>query len=161
VEFSKRLKKPYTAPAFKMLKPRGAAAELKAKGLPGDKQGQELLSLISTKISLTDLTLNARAESEPEPPVYSNKALWSFNAGLLFLLVSFPLSLLFLFAQTHQILSKVSPFWWGSWAVLALWIIFAKGLPAAMGPEKNILGNVWLSLGVANLASAVGCLCFL
>jgi hypothetical protein len=159
VKFSKSLKKPYSAPAFGMLDPRGAAAELKAKALPGDKQGQELLSLISTKVSPT--SLSARAGLEPDPPIYSNKVLWSFNAGMLILLVSVPSSLLFLFAQTRQFLSDVSPFWWGLWAVLALWIILAKGLPATMGPDKNFLGKVWLFLGVANLVSAVGCLCLL
>jgi hypothetical protein len=45
-------KKPYSAPKFKALRPDQAVAELKSKGLPGDREVQNLLELRLRLVSL-------------------------------------------------------------------------------------------------------------
>jgi hypothetical protein len=101
---------------------------------------------------------NLNAEAEQQRGESSNKVLQTLRLGLILVLVVAPSSVLWLSAGASQPLTRVPPLWWGAWAIIALWVIFAKGLPALMNQGKDILGPIWVLLGITNLAAAILCL---
>jgi hypothetical protein len=92
-----------------------------------------------------------------ETSTLREKILWTLRLGLILVLVSIPSFVLLLFRG----LARVPPFFWGSWGVFSIWIILAKGLPYLFEQRKEILGLVWLFLGLSNLIAAISGLCFL
>src|SRR2546427_5099097 len=120
VEPSETRKKSYTAPSFRTLDPRSAAAELQAKRLPGDKNGQKLLSLISKRMRRLRSTNRAilTAEAEQQRGASSNMVLWTLRLGLILVLAAVPSSVLWLFADARQALTRVPPLWRGAWCIL-------------------------------------------
>ena len=92
MKHSETRKKSYTAPAFRALDPRSASAELQAKRLPGDKNAQKLLSLISMRPrhvrSVNRPNLNAEAEQQRGES--SNRVLQTLRLGLILVLVVAP-----------------------------------------------------------------------
>jgi hypothetical protein len=98
---------------------------------------------------------------QQDTPDSHEKFLWTLRLGLILVLVSIPSLVILSFRETHSVLARVSPLFWGSWAVFSIWIILAKGLPHIIGQRKDILGPVWLFLGLTNLVGAIICLCSL
>jgi hypothetical protein len=133
---------------------------LQAKRLPGDKDAEKVLSLISRKMKLLQSARNRIATAETEEPSanFHNKILRIFSLGLILILASVPSSVLWFSAQGRHALTAVPAYCWGAWAIIALWVLFAKGLPALMEQGTGILGPVWAILGLTNLATAILCL---
>jgi hypothetical protein len=92
-------------------------------------------------------------------PAFHNKFFWTLRLGLILVLVSIPSLAILSFRGTYPVLARLPPLFWGSWAVFSIWIILDKGLPHVIGQRKDILGPVWLFLGLTNLVGAVIRLC--
>jgi hypothetical protein len=119
-------------------------------------------NVVATPRDLPSVITNAHMSNGlEETSNLRDKILWMLRLGLILVLVSIPSFVLLLFRGTHQVLARVPPFFWGSWAVFSIWIILAKGLPYLFEQRKEILGPVWLFLGLSNLIAAISGLCFL
>jgi len=94
-------------------------------------------------------------------PDFHNKFFWTLRLGLILVLVAIPSLAILSFRGTHPVLARLPPLFWGSWAVFSIWIILDKGLPHVIDHRKDILGPVWLFLGLTNLVGAVIRLCSL
>jgi hypothetical protein len=92
---------------------------------------------------------------------FHERILWTLRLGLILILISIPSFFLWLVREIHEVAAKVPPVFWGSWAVFSIWVILIKGLPRVIHPRKDILGLVWLFLGLINLFAAISGLCFL
>jgi Mn2+/Fe2+ NRAMP family transporter len=83
--------------------------------------------------------------------------------GTIASLLALPIAVMFLCAgDSAGLLLKISPIFWGLWAVFAVWIILNSGLahPVEKECEENsgVPSSVWIMLGLANLVAALAAL---
>jgi hypothetical protein len=123
--------------------------------------------VLSKKLRITNIHMDT---VQQETPDLHDQILWTLRLGLILVLVLMPLILVLVpipslallpALERHPVLGRMAPYFWGSWAVLSIWVILTKGLPHVIGQRDDFLGLVWLFLGFTNLFAAMICLCLL